>query len=374
MSNINSCPGQRYYWHELDSLRGLAALAVFFSHLLGTHPIVEQYQGFPRFLWDGAAAVDLFFVLSGFVLYGSSSFSGQDSLLRDYPAFLIKRIFRLYPLLLVSLGIGLLCYAAASPLAQNTDLSDWARSQWARPPSLVDWLKNSALILPGTDAKAINPAIWSLAIEMKISLFLPVLFVLVYRLRLLTLLALMLLLSVAVLGYQRLLPGLLIWCLPFVAGAWLAKYQDTFRQRLAMFSRRAWMAFIALAVILYGNRYTLPQHAQPTLCILLSSVGSVMLVLVAIRHAGVSAGLRHPILRYVGKISYGLYLLHMPLLFLIVSCVPAGTPLPLTAAITLGITVLVAHPLHRWVEQPGIRWGRAWSAWWSARWVSRQPG
>lgn len=344
-------------------MRGLAALAVFLSHALGMDPVIERYQGIPRFLWDGAAAVDLFFVLSGFVLYASSSFSGPGLLLQNYPGFLVKRVFRLYPLLLVSLGLGLLCQWSAEPLALKTELSDWARGQWGRPAGVVDWLHNSLLILPGTDVHAINPVIWSLAVEMKMSLLLPLLFVLVDRARPWVLLAVLAGLSGWILAMPERLPGPVLWCPPFLAGALLARCHGDVLRRLARTGPAGWSALIVLGVVLYGNRYILPRHDHPLLCDLLSTAGSVLLMLVATGHAGVSRWLRRPLLLQAGRLSYGLYLLHMPVLFLVVSHLSPAWPLALTGALTLGLTLLLAHHLHRWIELPGMALGRQISRW-----------
>src|SRR5262249_7776852 len=56
----------------LDGLRGLAAFSVFLGHTVRLIPgprLSDRLMESPlRVLWDGTAAVDLFFVLSGFVL------------------------------------------------------------------------------------------------------------------------------------------------------------------------------------------------------------------------------------------------------------------------------------------------------------------
>ena len=58
---------------ELDGLRRIAALSVYFSHLIGVFLInsfVFDYLSNSPFhiLWHGESAVKLFFLLSGFVL------------------------------------------------------------------------------------------------------------------------------------------------------------------------------------------------------------------------------------------------------------------------------------------------------------------
>ncbi len=117
----------------LDSIRGLAALVVVLFHL---------HYGFPGYL-----AVDLFFILSGFVLsyrYFNPHNQGDISL----TDFTVARLSRLYPLHLFTLMAVLLFYLATDfPdkgdgnlytflqhvfLLQNTGMSTWWVS-WNQP-------------------------------------------------------------------------------------------------------------------------------------------------------------------------------------------------------------------------------------------------
>ena len=90
---------QKQRFATLDAMRGVAALVVVYRHIaLASHTYV------PRFSY---LAVDLFFVLSGFVL----AFS-YDKRLREGMGiipFLKKRILRLAPLYLLGLVVGVLC-------------------------------------------------------------------------------------------------------------------------------------------------------------------------------------------------------------------------------------------------------------------------
>ena len=87
---------------SLDWLRGLASLWVLFYHIDITMQKEKYFAAEP--LWNLAAVgyrgVDLFFVLSGFVmtltLYGSKKDSRAGTI-----DFVIRRIFRIFPLYLL---------------------------------------------------------------------------------------------------------------------------------------------------------------------------------------------------------------------------------------------------------------------------------
>lgn len=84
---------------ELDGLRGLACLAVIFGHYFGE---VQHGFGLLTLDWIG---VDVFFVLSGFLI-GGIQFENRDS---DtyFSTFYIRRVFRIlavyYVIILVTL-------------------------------------------------------------------------------------------------------------------------------------------------------------------------------------------------------------------------------------------------------------------------------
>lgn len=84
----------------LDGLRGLAIILIFFYHLT------------PKLVRGGFFGVDLFFILSGFLLYRSSSAHPE----RAARTFYRRRLQRLYPPLLATLFLVALVFCTWQPV------------------------------------------------------------------------------------------------------------------------------------------------------------------------------------------------------------------------------------------------------------------
>jgi peptidoglycan/LPS O-acetylase OafA/YrhL len=89
---------ERRTYHTLDGMRGLAAVFVVARHIdSALEPIV-----FP----DSFIAVDLFFVLSGFVIAAAYDGRLADGTLSPW-RFSVQRFIRLWPLYLLATLLGL---------------------------------------------------------------------------------------------------------------------------------------------------------------------------------------------------------------------------------------------------------------------------
>lgn len=139
---------KRFYM--LDALRGLAALIVLLLHLGGRPSLIVS---------GGYLAVDLFFVLSGFVLaqaYGEQNLS--------FASFLGIRLIRLYPLYICGTVIGVLAFAIQSP--EIGILSSLGFNAFFLPtpfylPAIVG---ETGSLFP------FNPAAWSLFYELAVNI------------------------------------------------------------------------------------------------------------------------------------------------------------------------------------------------------------
>ncbi len=155
---MRSTSGQ--YWIALDQLRALAAFLVFCWHFLHAHegypvPFPGAPNVFPLALFDeGHVGVSLFMTLSGYLFV--KLLHGQDI---RYGSFLRNRLFRLAPLLIVTMIL-----AALKTIRSTDQLREYLVSL------------GSGVILPTWPNGG-----WSITVELHFYLLLPFLLLLLHR-------------------------------------------------------------------------------------------------------------------------------------------------------------------------------------------------
>jgi peptidoglycan/LPS O-acetylase OafA/YrhL len=154
----------------LDSIRGIAALVVVFYHCSLAAPQLHDRIAATYVLRPfvaGPAAVYLFFVLSGFVLYGVLAPGSAP----PYPNYAAKRVLRLWLPAAAVVGSALL-YVAVDP-SRVPGASDWfSDNSWIEAPSPAAMAYHFALF-SAERYHQLDNAIWTLAHEIKISLIFP---------------------------------------------------------------------------------------------------------------------------------------------------------------------------------------------------------
>lgn len=283
---------------ELDAVRGLAALCIVVYHFRAS------------WLPFGWGAVDLFFVLSGFLITSIiQKHGGSDGFLA---AFYVRRGLRIWPIyylsvfILVLLGPWLIRPNNLAGLPYSLVYLQNLPHYWGGPSGDFTWyLKHT----------------WTLAIEEQFYLIWPPLVILAGKRRLPALAGMAICVSLAARASGLHWWLLLSRCDGFAIGALLAwAFQDADRMRRHRRSVGRVLVSVGLTSLVYlviehlaGG---LPDHGpppRPALTILALNLLSGAVVGLVASHAGQPALkiLRGPILGYIGKISYGLYLYHM---------------------------------------------------------------
>ncbi|WP_336786296.1 acyltransferase family protein [Paenibacillus sp. MMO-177] len=367
-------------YEELDSLRGLAALTVVFSHfiiILNAVSWIDILNYTPlRILKAGHEAVIFFFVLSGFVLslpfYGNKRFS--------YSSYIIKRTCRIYIPFLIIMLISILLYK----LVYDPDKSFSAlRLEWWTEPLTFNTVIRHLLLVPEYMETAINPVVWSLTQEMRISLIFPLVMIVVIRSGWRTNLGLALALSlISYLGNlliqlanQNPISTNYLYTLHyigmFIVGACLAKNREGILLRISGFSRRIKLAMLAGGLFFY----TYAGISDAVIGKLIGidgawlslaadwgiTIGVVLLLICALSLKGISQILHWRPIAFLGKISYSLYLLHAVLLLTFIYMLNNIMPIWAIEIIVLITSLSGAYASYRLLEQPSMKLGRDWT-------------
>ena len=327
----------------LTSLRGVAAIWVFLFHLDLERPL------FPHVLRDGLAinrgtiAVDLFFVLSGFVLALTYRASFRTRPMRvAYPDFLLRRVARVMPLNAAIVAV----LAAAVWLAP-------ARAGDSFAAALDPWavIANLLLIQDWGIADSIDKPSWSVSVEMAVYLVYPLLLALAWSRRLWILAALAGVASLwwlAWVGQGSVSQGLVIG--NFIRG--FAGF---------MFGLLCFRAFSSGAVPSVVGRFDFVALLVFWSALLLSSSDlppilacpAVILALAAER-GPIARLLRLGPLHFLGQISYSVYLVHYCVLGGL-NLLPIGSP-RLYGAAALALTLAISTATYYGIERPARRW------------------
>jgi peptidoglycan/LPS O-acetylase OafA/YrhL len=363
-----SGPGR---FQSLDGLRGVAASATFINHLALLSPLLFAVSRPPswhssanvgvkllawtplRVFWDGTDAVLLFYVLSGFVL-SLRFWAGVE---RGYGRFVLTRVARIYPVYVLSIVAAFLL-RAGSMRREVPGLTPWFQALWRSEIGLWDPVK-AMLCLPSS-VLSLNAPLWTLIHEMRLSLALPFILMVMKR-NMQGCLVLCTAVSLAANGalqYAQPLPGpvadLLVsgsflWL--FAVGAAAAKHHERVCARIADMGRAPQAGLLIIGIMLLTSRWTLPVPAVPT--VFATGAGALLILLLSLSAPPLRALLTTRPVHFLGRISYPLYALHLPILLAFLYGLPGlGLAIRLLAAVP---TCLVcAWLVTRFIELPVI--------------------
>ena len=308
---------------ELDALRGIAAIAVVAYHLKN----VEAF--FPFSFERGHYGVELFFIVSGFVIFMTLSQA------RSLGQFVVSRFARLFPAYWCGV-IVTICGA-------------WALEPYG--PSWASALINLTMLQAFVGVEDIDGSYWTLAIELEFYVFISFLFAAGLLKRILDLLLILMPIG-AVLNFANIghvLPHLSVQTFGLVNfGPFFAIGIGLYLMRTPLFRRKA-VAMIGFALLCTVRPGANGQYHY----------AMVALALTAMTWLALNARLkflRWPLLLWLGQISYPLYLVHQRIgtdfaLFLNDRGVPGG----LAVAIMLVAVILLAWAINVWIETPARR-------------------
>lgn len=348
---------------SIDSLRGVAVLLVLEEHFLrltGVYDLIGAPAWAIRLAAGGANGVDLFFVLSSYLLADGLLRRAHEP--RAISTFYLRRAFRVLPMywIVVAAGFGLYGLWMSTFAIRSTWLWAAPYPAWAYLLFVQNWWNG----ITGAVASWFGPT-WPLAIEEQFYLLLPLL-----ALRL---------------GPRGLALVALVWIVgapaarvasetavaPYASYYWTVCRLDSFgwgllialaprlapalAARLPALPMRLGGVFIALATLALSQKATALERSV-TASLMTFAAALIVASVVAQRKGGTARGWR--LLAWCGARCYSLYLLQMPMLGLVFlaaghlgpnAAAPGGLAL---IACATAATFMLADVAWRRVEQP----------------------
>ena len=340
------------YRADIDGLRAVAVLAVIAFHAC------------PAYLPGGFVGVDMFFVISGYLISGII-YKAQREDTFSYADFYARRVRRIFPALLAAVA---LCLAYGWLVLLPTEYEQLGGHVAAGTVFLqnVAFWNESGYFDTSASLKPLLH-LWSLAVEEQIYLVFPplVLFALWMRWPMVPVLAVLLVASFAAnlfmagrsVSADFFLTPFRAWA--FLGGAILAWLHD----RCVQSSERSWLgeaaSWAGVLLLAAGMAWITDREPYPGWRAVVPVVGTLLVIA-----AGRSASFNRwalslaPVV-WVGLISYPLYLFHWPLISF-VHITKGATPDPKLIAAAVGLSFVFAvvtyYGLERQLRHSRWRW------------------
>ncbi|MBB3294074.1 Peptidoglycan/LPS O-acetylase OafA/YrhL, contains acyltransferase and SGNH-hydrolase domains [Mitsuaria sp. PDC51] len=317
---------------QVDALRGIAALAVVLFHYTTRYDqLFGHAQPLRIAVPFGHLGVNLFFMISGFVIFMTLERTARPM------DFVVSRFSRLYP---AYWGALLLSFALTHLLGL--------------PGMTVGWevlLANVTMVQGFFGVPHVDNVYWTLEVELLFYCWALASFRLGggvgLRNFLFACLALRLVYAAALLAWGVDLPwiGQRWLLLPYIA--WFALGVAVYRLSRAGGSADRALVAAALLAIGLADGWAL------------AALAAVFLVVLQGAARGRWTWLEHPLLLWLGTISYTLYLLHENIGWALLHRLEGwGVPTQLAIALAMAVSAGLAHGLTRLVELPAMRWIR----------------
>lgn len=319
---------QRKRFTEIDALRGLAALAVVLFHYTTRYEkrFGEVSGGFSEIFSLGEYGVQLFFIISGFVIYMSIL------KVKSVSDFAIKRSFRLYPAYIFAVVLTFTVVSLASISQLKIDII----------PALI----NLTMFQDFLGAPRVDGVYWTLRVEM--TFYILMAFLLFFKVE------------------KKVMPIVISWLVFSVFIQLVHNSVDTHMTALirefsiASFSHLFIIGIMFYCIWQHGNQ--LKYHAVIASCIAYDltfmSIENALITLcfVATFYLVINNKLQFlgsRFLVFFGTISYPLYLIHQNIGYVVINQMHAmGLTHPIFTVMLVGATVLTAYLIFRYVETP----------------------
>jgi peptidoglycan/LPS O-acetylase OafA/YrhL len=333
------------YRPDIDGLRAFAVLAVVL------------YHAFPQVFRGGYVGVDIFFVISGFLI-SSILFNEMTEGKFSFTFFYGRRIRRIFPALAACLTAVLVYGFVSLTPSELAQLGKHVFFGAGFLSNIALWSESGYFDSAATYKPLLH--LWSLGIEEQFYILWPALLWFAFRMkakvgRLLAVLFLAsftinVALSITNISADFYLPVSRFWEL--LAGAGLA-----LRRQIAFSANvRSWISLGGLAALLTSVALFTAEMRFPGWLALLPVAGAAALILAGPEAAVNRIVFSNRAVVFVGLISYPLYLWHWPLISYAYVIRMGKPPTPLMATALVAASFLLAWVTYRFIEYP-VRFG-----------------
>ncbi|HEX4374581.1 MAG TPA: acyltransferase [Puia sp.] len=369
--NETSHPTRRFLY--LDSARGLAAMSVVVWHFIAAFSITNNNRFFTfspaHFFWYGEADVVFFFIHSGFIL--TYAYANRQSKLTagNYLRFLIERIFRIYPLFLFILIISFLLQKNLYPIDKLNYVTEKFHSFWQDDFSFNKLLKSAALIFSvSQQSVSLIPQDWTLAIEIIIGPFVPLLAFILKRNKLQWLFWMIVFILIFLLRINT-------YLFEFALGIFLFYNWQIINNAWRSLNRFLRILMPVIAVVLYTCIFHFSSLfdfsyvlIRPGADRFIVAIGCGLFFCIIISSGIVQKIMSFPLLVKIGKACYSLYLWHM--IFLIcfadffmqwlnkIIIIPQSGSLIIFFILYMILNLLLSQVTYKFIEIPFNRLGK----------------
>lgn len=345
-------------FRRLDKLRDIAALMVVLSHIpaMILNPALgDDIQSiWMKILWSlGAPAVDIFLVLSGYVV--ALSWMRQQVRGGNASGFYAGRMLRLMPIYLISFGLALICWSLMQTIGNPVGSSmKLAMSQ----PTISGVISNIVPIWPTQTTRILNPPWWTLQVELMAMIVIPPLVSVMLNKGIKIGLAWIIMVTIVqgILVLIDLFEAAQYICLiGVILGAMIAVARNNpdglIKKTDRLFSKKKSknIIYIFIFAIMASSQFLQEIGIRYEITRTIGAIGAATLIIFLtnrrryVKYKYTKTNIKH------GEISYPLYAIHYPLMMLGASLVSIKSTSPYDIMLGGLVGAMVAYVLSLWL-------------------------
>ena len=282
---------------DIQGLRAIAVISIIFYHL--------------DFIEGGYLGVDIFFVISGFVIT-KSLLNSEKSLKHNFFTYIVKRFKRLYLPLIITIIISSLLVSFFFIPSHVDHFSKSSIYSILFSSNIYFWQNTNHYF---DLEKLLQPLLhtWSLGVEMQFYIFFGLIFF-VFKRNFFILVLYLLFIFGLIISEANVQREMSFWLMPFRIFEFIIGSIIFFLPKIKInFNTENVLSLLCLVILIsfilfYDEKFDFPGINALYVC-----VATALIIYFSDNHFTKKI-LCLPILKYLGKISYSLYLIHWPLI------------------------------------------------------------